>query len=429
MKQLLLGRLETYISEAGLTEKGLVQRVMQLCKEQFKPTESDHPLTPPSLENRLLTAVEERAPYVKTFDELTFEASGRVNASFVIASVDAPENITGAIDELLNPLFLQAKAEQSQQIRALVRQVLDIHQEQDTLELTVEYYLNTAQPQMQEPDDKQKAKLIEALEAIPIVQAMYTGTLAQQQHDANILLKSVVVLPKAQEQAHFSEKGVKGGDEFTKRAGTALLIYAALVEPSRRPAEKHIANFEIHPDIVQTGDLEIFGSPIKRARARSVRTNNKVCLSIMSPVPTIVHELGHQVEFYLPTAQWLCIHRILRMRQGSHPYPKLIDIFGNRKEGALETKMPAFAQAGAISGKYAAKVYASGDTEVMSMSLEYFCQPKKAKLLIQLDPFLAATILRAIRPHEFEQHIPPDLWELFEEGPAPGYLAEDEEDL
>jgi hypothetical protein len=54
------------------------------------------------------------------------------------------------------------------------------------------------------------------------------------------------------------------------------------------------------------------------------------------------------------------------------------------------------------SGKYyAAKLYASGDTELLSMTVQFFSQPDTAILMIQRDPVLAATVLRAIRPDDF----------------------------
>ena len=135
-------------------------------------------------------------------------------------------------------------------------------------------------------------------------------------------------------------------------------------------------------------------------------------------MPTLVHEMGHQVEFALPVMVWLDLIQVLQDRSGR----RLIDIYGNGKEIAFDAAMPAFKEIYAGTGgrdvgpKYAAKIYADGDTELMSMSMEMLSQPAKARQLITHDPILAATILRSIRPIEFAATVPANLRALLPRG-------------
>jgi hypothetical protein len=128
----------------------------------------------------------------------------------------------------------------------------------------------------------------------------------------------------------------------------------------------NIAQIEVCPDEVQK---RFIGSNfVNPFRADSAREQNKVRLSVTDTTPTVVHELGHQVEFYLPIVEWVNIQQILHERCRT---PRLIDIYNNGQEAAFDAPMPGFA---AIwlgdSSKYGGKIYADGDTEVVSMSME-----------------------------------------------------------
>jgi len=141
----------------------------------------------------------------------------------------------------------------------------------------------------------------------------------------------------------------------------------------RQPPEKHVSNIEITEDTVEPGRFWI-GTRVRKYRANAARVGNKVRLSVMDEVSTVVHEIGHQVEFYLPVIEWMRLQQILRMRMVG---PQLINIYpdGDKPEPAFDiSAMPAFEAYYTQlnqprSGKYyPAKVYSSGDTELLSLT-------------------------------------------------------------
>jgi hypothetical protein len=143
-----------------------------------------------------------------------------------------------------------------------------------------------------------------------------------------------------------------------------------------------------------------------------------------------VHELGHQLEYSLPIDEWMDIQDLLRMRHKDEMVKKnekntLKSIYpnsffkDNREEAAFRGKMPG-------TGTYSAKYYDSGNTEVMSMTLEYFSNPEKAIQLIEHDPFQAAIILRLIAPEEFYDYVSDEMNALM---PGPKVKKSESEDL
>ncbi|MFG1966053.1 hypothetical protein [Nonomuraea sp. NPDC049028] len=253
-----------------------------------------------------------------------------------------------------------------------------------------------------DPTQNESAALVQALEALPVVQAMYTGKLSVGFGAESGALPSIVVTNACKAQKHFS----RYVEQFYKNAPTGMIIYAALVQPSRRPPAKHVSNIEVTEDTVEPGMFWL-GSRVTQFRSNTARVGNKVRLSVMDDVLTVVHEIGHQVEFYLPAVEWLRLHLIIRMRMNG---TQLVNIYPNasKPEPAFDVStMPAFEayytkKEQQRSGKYyAAKLYTSGDTELLSMTVQFFSQPDTAILMIQRDPVLAATVLRAIRPDDF----------------------------
>jgi hypothetical protein len=294
-----------------------------------------------------------------------------------------------------------------QDVKTLVTLVCerDDHANQDPLILVVKHLTDGPEVIIKELTSPQV--LVAALENMPIVKAMYAGELVKGKFivgDGS--LGKLQIRPEAKNQDHFA----KYIDNFVSTiVPNGLMIYASLVEPERQIALEHVATIEIYPDIVEKRIIELFGTSITRYRANAAREQNEICVSVMNSVSTVVHEIGHQVEFYLPLTQWLTIHRLLRSRKRGD---QLIDIYGNGKEIAVDATMPAFAAVRKSSEKYVAKLYSSGDTEVLSMSMEYLSQPETAKILIKNDPLLAAIILRAIGPQDVQAQIAPDLLAL-----------------
>ena len=144
----------------------------------------------------------------------------------------------------------------------------------------------------------------------------------------------------------------------------------------------------MNPDVITR--RRIFRNQVQRFRADANRRNDRVRISVLNETPEIVHELGHQVEFGLSMAHWLDIRQILNDRQAT---PNQVAIIANGQEAPMP-----------VLGRYSAKVYASGDTEVMSRAVEVFSDPVQARAFINQGPVVAATILRLLRPLDFGNH-------------------------
>jgi len=126
---------------------------------------------------------------------------------------------------------------------------------------------------------------------------------------------------------------------------------------------------------------------------RAYQSNDEIHIAQDEDESILVHELGHYIENNLPIEKWMDIQLLLHGRnagkqKGSYIYPK------SYSEQGFAGNYPA-------TGKYTSKVYSSGHTEVMSMSMEYLAHPTKFKTLIDKDPQQAAIVLRLMRPKEF----------------------------
>ncbi|HLJ33253.1 MAG TPA: hypothetical protein VKU38_06365 [Ktedonobacteraceae bacterium] len=397
---------------------------------QVPPPPANNPLAPLPLDGHLIRALRQRIEQenetsisklaglsLKDFkDQLT----GNVMTLLIIdgRNAEAVEVATRTdVDTILDPFVAQAELALytstdalPQEIRTLIQQAAAQNPaHNDLLVMAAQNFLASEHRlPLHQFTSQETLALIQALEQMPVVQAMYHETVGQLPGVSGVHLKSLNVLPEAQQQAHFQEHMAQFGDQVT----IGLSCYSVLVEQNRRPPEQHIAQIEVCPDEVKK---RLIGSNyIKSFRANSARVANKVRLSVQDTMPIVVHELGHQVEFYLPLVEWMNIQQILHDRCKTH---FLIDIYGNGEETAFDAPMQGFTAIwqGANS-KYGAKVYADGDTEVLSTSIQCFCTPKEAQLLIRNDPLLAATILRAIRPQDVANHLPAPLLLLLPHG-------------
>jgi hypothetical protein len=111
----------------------------------------------------------------------------------------------------------------------------------------------------------------------------------------------------------------------------------------------------------------------------------------------IVHEVGHYLEAFLPSEIWADLRSLLRQRhasKGGKPGDAASAIPGHPTEGRFEGDYPA-------TGNYTSKAYATQDTEVMSMTLEFLKHPAATVGMIDKDPLQAAIVLRGLRPEEY----------------------------
>jgi len=418
----LVGRFEAILDDAGLQPATVTTLALSNFKVAVQPTVQAHPLAPPSARDLAVEAIYGMPPSAAglTYNDFKQGCTGALLSKFIVANRAGEISEHGAaaeIDALLDPhaaaaevtLYTDQAVVKNASLNAAVQATVGhnpLHR--DSINVAAERHLATEhRGALREPAGDDKNRLIAALETMPTVKKMYAGTLGKGGDGK--LLKELDVLPGAQQQAHFKEYCVRFVDEATK----GLSQYADLVEPGRRPPDDRATRIQVNPDEVEQRFLQ---SPkIKSFRADSAREMDRVRLSIMDEAPTVVHEVGHQVEFALPIAEWLDLLQILQMRAGGG---RMVDIYGTGKEIAFAAAMPAFRRiyGDRPSAKYGAKVYESGDTEMTSMAMEMFSQPAKAKIMIHEDPLLSATVLRNIRPLEFRLCVPAELQALLPRG-------------
>jgi len=253
----------------------------------------------------------------------------------------------------------------------------------------------------------QKGQLTASLRTMPVVTRMLNGTLGAGGGPANLMsgIEPIALTTEA----------------IVIKVGFALTKLGGLVDGNVLPAVGKVPNIEINPDIV-TPIPKTFIDKIRNIqrtltttfRANASRDNNKVRISALSSLDTIVHEFGHQIEFFLPAEQWLDIQDLLRMRHAAGG-GNLISIYPTHADAALRNEA-AFNATMPATGTYSARVYDDGSTEVMSMTLEYFSTPENAERMISNDPLQAAIILRIIKPVEFNARIPHNLRALLPRG-------------
>ncbi len=136
--------------------------------------------------------------------------------------------------------------------------------------------------------------------------------------------------------------------------------------------------------------------PMKQSKFRAFQSGSEVHLAADEPLPIVVHEVGHYLETHGAVESWVDIQRLLTKRHqlaggGSNT---VTGPSGIRKEGRYAGEYPA-------TGKYTSKAYDSGDTEVMSMTLEYLARPATFQAMLEKDPVQAAVVLRAVQPRAY----------------------------
>lgn len=110
----------------------------------------------------------------------------------------------------------------------------------------------------------------------------------------------------------------------------------------------------------------------------------------------IVHEIGHYLENNLPVEVWQDIATLIQHRhdQAGGGTQTVRGPSGMRQEGRFKGDYAA-------TGGYTSKAYSGGQTELLSMSVEFLSDPKRAMKLILKDPQQAAVVLRALLPSEY----------------------------
>lgn len=174
------------------------------------------------------------------------------------------------------------------------------------------------------------------------------------------------------------------------------------------------------PNMVLHKDLNTFQIFLQKKydnifgfRAFANNRGHQVNVGLNESVEVIMHEMGHLIEDNIGTKEWLDIQSLLHMRhegaEGGNTLSHVYDTGINNIVGFLLPSQaqdePAYRGNMPATGRYSAKYYDSGSTEVMSMTLEHFGNREKALNIINNDPLQAAIILRAIQPAQFHQDV------------------------
>lgn len=134
---------------------------------------------------------------------------------------------------------------------------------------------------------------------------------------------------------------------------------------------------------------------------RANQSGNTVNIAQNEETWTIVHEVGHYLERELPIETWSDIRTLIQERhaQAKPQDPtKAVGGRGTSSEGG-------FAGEYAATGKYTSRAYSTGDTEMLSLTIEYLKNPDKTLKMLENDPVQAAVILRNLRPKDYAANV------------------------
>jgi hypothetical protein len=129
----------------------------------------------------------------------------------------------------------------------------------------------------------------------------------------------------------------------------------------------------------------------------------------------VVHEVGHYLEKELPIEVWTDIRALIQSRHAAAAPPdptKAVGGRGSKSEGG-------FAGEYAATGKYTSRAYSTGDTEMMSLTIEFLKNPGKTLTMLEKDPVQAATILRHLRPKDYAANVGDEFDEFIPNTPVP----------
>jgi len=273
---------------------------------------------------------------------------------------------------------------------------------------------------LRELSGREKRRLIRALGQMPVVRRILSGDISN--------LREAARSPQAGRWLAPATSGDPLDRETWHNVRTGMAQIVNMVDPElleRVPVPRVVVNPNPSKlEAIRNWRLQ----DLAGFRAYSSRHSQEIHIAPREAAKIVVHETGHQLEYFLPTTTWLDIQQLLRMRheQGMAADRRnvLVPIRPRslaasvRQEARYRAEMPA-------TGPYSARFYGSGNTEVMSMSLEYFSNPETARELILNDPLQAAIILRSIQPREFRSHIPAALQLLLPQYSASGEYREE----
>jgi hypothetical protein len=176
--------------------------------------------------------------------------------------------------------------------------------------------------------------------------------------------------------------------KFAQKVNEADAFYRQIVQPD-------ILSTIPRPKIVVHLQNAVDADPVNGFRAYC--SSGEVHVGQNPFRETIVHEIGHHVENFLPQESWQSIQLLLRARHTGAG--------GGTAVAIGPTTEARYKGTYAATGEYTARAYEGpGATEVMSMTAQFLSEPGKIENTVDKDPQQVAVILRTLRPTEYAGH-------------------------
>lgn len=270
------------------------------------------------------------------------------------------------------------------------------------VDVAIPYYLNNFQME----------SLRTSLYQMPVVDEILKGdiaTITQEKGENRVQQNKLSILWLAPDIIAEEDSEINGA--IVKNINIAMGMIVNMVDPDIL-ATLPIPKVVVHRnptvlEAIRNGNPE----DLAGFRAYSVRDTMAIHIAENEKPEVIVHEVGHQVEYFLPTAYWMKIQKLIRGRHAEAGGGNLQRISAIQWFFSSNKQEPCYrARTEPVTGWYSLKHYMGGSTEVFSMSMEFFSDRKRARELLFNDPLQAAIILEAIAPRQFEQCVNKHLW-------------------
>ncbi len=263
--------------------------------------------------------------------------------------------------------------------------------------------------QMEAPDESDQKQWVKALKKLPFVKELLknTGNLRRPddrssfwknggslQDPDNITIDTNSLPPERQVRKGIEDRSIyetiARADRFIKNAVAQPFLWE--LNKPRVTIKTMYSSADSKSDYIKKGSLFQGKDQIWRAE----QDGDTIFIAQDENSPIVVHEVGHYVENHVSGFVWRDVHKLMAERHavaGGGGLALKGPLFGST-EGRYGGEYPA-------TGKYTSKVYTSGSTEVVSMTLEFLSRPSDAKRMIERDPQQTALVLRGLNPAEY----------------------------
>ena len=173
-------------------------------------------------------------------------------------------------------------------------------------------------------------------------------------------------------------------------------FYRTLVEPA---VLKKIDAPKIVYHLVNSSDRFPGGAdPSGKETYTANQDGDKVHFASGDEREIIIHEIGHYVEDQMPRENWLDIQSLMRARHAQAGGGDKMEKDAGDTYARMKGDYPGMAG----FAPYTSKTYQTA-TEVTSMTMQYLSKVGDIQNLIDNDPTIVATVLRALRPSDYQK--------------------------